>query len=133
VETTDLMSVRRKADRAAMASQAAHLAFEFGLTVVHQIEEPDTRRTSVDVAGPHGLKVTVKFDGLARDPEIFLLSWHGVEDGWRLHPGMFGNVNDHHGRKATDVARGFAQLTRILGERFAVIADGTAFKAESEA
>jgi hypothetical protein len=90
------------------------------------------RHLAVDIEFPHGLKLTVNFDGSNRGagPDVYVLSWHvdpWDEDSTRLHPGMFGNVNSFHGHKATDVARGFAQLTRILRERFAVIRDGSAF------
>jgi hypothetical protein len=127
---TDTMSAKRKADRGAMASQVAALAVEFGLTAVHRIEEPGTRRTSVDLSGPYGLRLTVKFDATLYAPDTYVLNWHGVDEGTRLHPGMFGIVNSFHGHKATDVPRGFEQLTRILRERFAVIADGSAFVPE---
>jgi hypothetical protein len=130
VTMTDTMSAKRKADRDAMASQVAALAVEFGLTAVHRIEEPGTRRTSVDLEAPHGLRLTVKFDATLYAPDTYVLNWHGVHEGTRLHPGMFGIVNSFHGHKATDVPRGFAQLLRILRERFAVIADGSAFVAE---
>jgi hypothetical protein len=121
------LSARRKADRAAMAARVAALATWYGLTASHKLEEPGTRCTSVDLAGPHGLKLTVKFDAGLVAPDTYLLSWHGVEDGTRLDPGVFGRVNEFHGHKATDVARGFAQLERVLTERFKVIRDGSAF------
>jgi hypothetical protein len=123
------LTARRKVDRAAMACQVADLAGEYGLTAEYQPEQPGTRQVSVALAGPHGLKLTVNFDGRSGAclPDVYVLSWHGVEDGTRLHWGVFGHVNPHHGHKATDVATGFAQLLRILRERFAVIADGSAF------
>jgi hypothetical protein len=131
-QVQDTLSARRKADRGDMAQQVIDLAGEYGLAawLCRCQPQPSPRLTAVDIMGLHGLRVTVKFDGSAASPDTYLLSWHGVEDGWRLHPGMFGNVNSAHGHKATDVARGFAQLTRILRERFAVIASGSAFVAE---
>jgi hypothetical protein len=129
---TDTMSARRKADRAVMAQQVIDLAGEYGLAawVCRCQSQPSPRLTAVDIMGPHGLRVTVKFDGAAETPDTYLLCWHGVHEGTRLHPGMFGIVNSHHGHKATDVPCGFAQLLRILRERFAVIADGSAFVSE---
>lgn len=121
------LTERRKADREQMALQVAELAGAYGLTAVPHPELPGTREASVDVSGPLGLKLTVRFDGGKRHPDTYVLSWHGVEDGVRLHWGMFGNVNPVHSHKATDVARGFAQLKRTLAERFMVIADGRAF------
>lgn len=82
----------------------------------------------MELAGPHGLKLTVKFDGDgANGPDTYVLSWYGVEDGVRLAPGTFGRVNPYHGRKSTDVAHGFKALRFLLQCRFTVIADGSAF------
>jgi hypothetical protein len=130
------LTERRKADRAEMARQVAALAREYGLTV-HRArpEQRGTRQVDVELSGPHGLAVTVRFRGSSpqREPDTYVLSWYGVEEGTRLHPGMFGNVNPCYGHKATDVAHGFAQLLRILRERFAVIRDGSAFITEGQA
>jgi hypothetical protein len=130
--TAATLTETRKADRAAMAARVAGLAGEYGLTATQHPEQPGTRQAAVDLAGPRGLKMTVKFgrNASAYAPDTYVLSWHGVEDGTRLHPGMFGNVNPFHGQKATDVARGFAQLERILRERFEVIRNGAAFVRE---
>jgi len=122
----DTLSASRKADRATMASAVAAQAAEYGLRAVHRIEEAGTRLTSVDLTGPHGLKLTVKFDGSTGN-DMYVLSWHGVDEGVRLDPRRFGRVNTHHGHKATDVAHGFAQLRSTLRRRFAAIADGSAF------
>jgi hypothetical protein len=119
------LTVRRAADRAAMASQVAILAGRHGL-LTRPVSGP--RMRGIEVSAPHGLQVTVKFEGSGPlAPDTYLLSWHGVEEGTRLHPGMFNQVNPYHGHKATDVATGFEQLTRILRERFTVIANGSAF------
>lgn len=123
------LSARRKADRAAMAHRVVDLADEYQLAAWHRPEAEGSRRTSVDLECPRGLKLTVTFDGDTRwnGPDVYVLSWYGVEDGTRLHPGMFRDVNPYHGHKATDVARGFADLEWTLRERFAVIRDDSAF------
>jgi hypothetical protein len=123
------LTARRKADRAAMALQVADLAAEYQLDIWLRPEQPGTRRVGVDLAGPHGLRLTVDFDGSRRALalDVYVLNWHGVEEGTRLHPGMFGHVNEAYGHKATDVAHGFDQLLRTLRDRFKVIADGSAF------
>jgi hypothetical protein len=128
------LTERRKADRLAMALQVVDLAGEYKLAAWHRPEQDGTRRTDVDLLCPHGLAVTVRFRGSSpqREPDTYVLSWYGVEEGTRLHPGMFGNVNPCYGHKATDVAHGFAQLLRILRERFAVIRDGSAFITEGQ-
>lgn len=127
-------TAQRKAERAAMALQVVDLASEHGLAAWHQPEQNGTRLTSVDLQGPHGLQVTVRFQGYpggtARD--TYVLSWHGVEDGWRLDPRAFQTVNKFHGRKATDVAHGFDTLYVLLDRRFRRISDGTAFITEQE-
>ena len=128
--STELTS-RRKADREEMARQVYDLAEKYGLTaVINHIASPaGFRQVDVALAGPHGLALTVRFNGRPAhlNMDVYVLSWHGVNDGVRLHPGMFGSVNSHHGGKATDVAHGFDQLVRILRERFGVIRNGSAF------
>ena len=125
------LSAQRKADRAVMAYMVAELARGHGLAAEIQPERGKSRRTSVNVTGPHGLRVTMTFDGNpARGirPDTYVLSWHGVEDGYRLNPAKFGDVNPYHGHKATDVARGIISLDALLtAKRFASIADGSAF------
>lgn len=121
------LSVTRKADRAVMAARVAELAGEYGLAA-WQTSGP--RMRGVDVAGPHGLKLTVKFDGGSSQPDVYVLSWHGTEDGIRLNPARFGDVNSFHGHKATDVVHGFASLYDVLACRFLDISEGTAFVSE---
>lgn len=127
--TAVTLTERRKADRAIMALQVVDLASEYGLAAWHRPEQPGTRHTSVDLAGPHGLKLTVHFYGITpfKAADTYVLSWHGTEDGWRLNPGTFGNVNSYHGHKATDVAHGFDALIAMLARRQASMADGSAF------
>jgi hypothetical protein len=134
------LTARRKTDRAEMARQVTELAREYGLTARYLPEKAGTRSASVDLGSvTYGLRVAVRFNGSRRNglgqpaADVFVLNWYGVRDGWQLHPGMFGNVNPHHGHKATDVAHGFAQLLRILRERFTVIASGAAFITERPA
>jgi hypothetical protein len=127
------LSARRKADREAMAARVADLASEYKFPARAHTGIYGPRHLAVDIEFPHGLKLTVNFDGTpgGAGPDVYVLSWYGVEDGTRLHPGMFGHVNPLYGHKATDVAHGFAQLERTLRERFAVIADGSAFTTPS--
>jgi hypothetical protein len=126
------LTERRKDDRALMAGHVAELARQYGLCAVVTGEQHGSRETSVDLTFPHGLKLTVKFRGRSHGagPDTYVLSWHGVEDGWRLVPGAFGAVNTFHGHKATDVAHGFDSLLSLLERRFARITDGSAFCAE---
>jgi hypothetical protein len=128
------LTERRKADRAIMAHRVVDLASEYGLAAWHRPELPGSRETPVDLAGPHGLRTTVRFRGDSPQPEpdTYVLSWYGVDhpvpdSGIRLNPDRFGDVNPHHGCKATDVARGFHSLIALLAVRFASIKDGTAF------
>lgn len=126
------LSARSKADRGAMSQQVIDLAAEHGLAawICRCQPQPSPRLTAVDIMGPHGLRLTVKFDGAGPDPNIYVLSWHGVDDGYRLNPDRFSHVNPHHGHKATDVAHGATALLDRLRIRFAAIADGSAFAAE---
>jgi hypothetical protein len=128
--TNAVLTARRKADRAIMADRVVDLASACQVAAWHRPERSGTRLTLVDVQGPHKLRLTVKFDGTARDPDVYVLSWHGTE-GARLAPEAFSHVNEYHGHKATDVARGFGALELLLRRRFASIADGSAFTGES--
>jgi hypothetical protein len=137
--TTRELTAARKADRAEMARQVADLAGEYRFAAHTTRELPGSRYTSVELAMPRGLRLTVKFDGRgtkADGPDVFVLNWHlnfaAIGEGARLHPGMFNHVNPYGGHKATDVAHGFDQLLRILRERFAVIRDGSAFVTEAK-
>jgi hypothetical protein len=124
------LTERRKTDRAVMAGHVEGLARSHGLQAAVVPEAPGTRHTRVVIAGPHGLSLTVHFWGSTpfKTADTYVLSWHGVETGWRLFPPVFGgSVNPYHGHKATDTAHGFAQLHYLLTRRFAAIADGTAF------
>lgn len=125
------LTERRKADRARMAGAVAELARTHGLGVMVYPELPGTRRCSVDLHGPHGLGLTVSFDGASPQPvaDTYVLSWHGSSR--RLRQAAFGSVNRHHGHKATDVARGFPELAALLARRLSAIAGGSAFTAES--
>lgn len=121
------LTERRKADRQVMSLRIVDLAGGYQLAAWHQPEQPGTRETSVDLAGGHGLRMTVRFRGHSPQPDTWLLSWYGVEPGWRLNPAAFDRVNPYHGHKATDVCQGWNQLRNVLGLRFTAIADGSAF------
>jgi hypothetical protein len=130
---TATLTERRQADRREMAHDVADLAEAHGLTaeVAH---DPAKRRMTVTIAGPHTLGLTVTFDGKSPHPEpdTYVLSWHmrprsAEGTGWLLKPSEFQNVNPHHGTKATDIARGWDQLGRVLTQRFRAIESGAAF------
>lgn len=123
------LTERRKADRAKMAGHIAELARQYGIGNLTTAEQHGSRQVSVDLAGPHGLKTTIQFRGNSphSQPDTYVLSWHGVEDGWQLSPDTFGHVNPCHGHKATDVIRGFRPLLAALRWRFEDITDGSAF------
>lgn len=130
------LTERRKADRAIMAARVAELARTYGLEAVIQPEQPGSRQVSVDITGPHGLGLTVKFRGDSPQSErdTYVLSWHMHpwagkyrRPRWQLNPDWFGSVNSYHGHKATDVAHEFYALAALLARRFASIADGRAF------
>lgn len=124
-----VLTERRQADRAELAGQVAELAGRYGLSADVVDLEAGHRRTHVALAGPHGLGVWVTFDGRSPHPhpDTYVLSWHGVAAGWRLAAGKGWDVNRFHGHKATDVVHGSAALLLMLENRFAGIADGSAF------
>jgi hypothetical protein len=121
---------RRKADRATMAAQVARLAAGHGIAArVTSGEHQRPRAMFVDLEGPHGLRLSVAFNGDSprSEPDTYVLSWHGVADGWRLSASAFAHVNPYRGHKATDVAHGFTDLYCLLSQRLMAIADGSVF------
>jgi hypothetical protein len=129
IMSSTTLTERRKADRAIMAGTVAELARQYELSALVTGEQHGSRQTSVELTGPHGLKLAVRFRGNTPQsaPDTYVLSWHGVKAPWQLWPGTFGDVNPYHGCKATDVARGFDALLWLLERRFTAIADGSAF------
>lgn len=128
------LTERRQADRARMSDIVAELARTHGLRADIVPGDRGQRHTEVRISGPHTLGLTVRFDGNSgqTEPDTYVLSWHmrpwDVEGtGWLLKPSEFQNVNPHHGTKATDIARGWDQLGRVLTLRFRAIESGAAF------
>jgi hypothetical protein len=127
----DALTERRKGDRAVMARYVAQLAEAYGLTA-EVAPGLDKRELCVRLAGPHGLGLTVRFQGNSPqcEPDTYVLSWHMTPwktDGYRLSPRVFEAVNPHHGCKATEVANGYRELCELLSNRFAHIMARTAF------
>lgn len=128
------LTERRKSDRAELASLVIGMAERYGLSAVVLPRRESEHRSDVSITGPHGLSLTVAFDGNSPHRpawDTHVLSWHGVGEGWRLRLGKFSSINPHHGHKATDVTRGSGELITLLERRFAAIADGSAFEAAS--
>lgn len=128
------LTERRQADRARMADAVADLARTYGLRAEIVPGQAGQRHTEVRISGPHTLGLTVRLDGSSPHPEpdTYVLSWHmkprsAEGAGWLLKPSEFQNVNPYHGTKATDIARGWDQLGRVLTLRFRSIASGAAF------
>jgi hypothetical protein len=121
-----VLTERRRTDRVVMAEQVALLAGSHGLTAGVEVRK---REAWVDLAGPHGLRLTVRFrkDSPQCEPDTYVLSWYGVEKGYQLNPDVFDSVNLYHGHKATDVTQGYRELCELLANRFSAIADGSAF------
>jgi hypothetical protein len=130
VMPSGILTETRKQDRAIMADYVAGLARWHGLAAEVGGELPGVRRTEVNITCPHGLQLTVRFRGDSPHaaPNTYVLSWHSLECGYRLVPGMFDDVNPYHGGKATDRAYDFNALATKLSRRFASIADGSAFE-----
>src|SRR6266567_3385262 len=104
------MNVSRKSDRAEMARRLEEAAKAHGVPYIREDgwnEEP--RTIAVSFTLPHGLRLSVHLEGdSAQQREgTHVLSWHGVEAGWRLRPDCFEDVNSFHGHKATDICYDF--------------------------
>ena len=128
------LRITRAKERAEKGLVIFHLAKEIcgDAAFSVEIESEDLHPREVRITIKHketGASVTVELDGNSpfRDG-AWLLSWHGVRDPYRFAPHFaFGNVNVHHGRKATDSGKGFDALCETLRQRLAVIRSGSAF------
>lgn len=131
-----MTTVANKKFRHALASRLEALGAQFGIQTERENEQPENpfRQRSVTVTFhmPHGLTLSVELNGNSRQQRggTHVLSWHGVEDGWRLNGLAFGSVNQFHGCKATDVCDTLSILD-ILESRFARIMAGDVFTPET--
>ncbi len=128
------LSEKRKKDRAQMVWHVTALCDEH--RIEYEVEDGwlgNPRCTVVHIRAPHGLALSLDFDGASIQPDTFVLSWHfdsrGHDNEIRLDPDYWGrdHVNLCHGRKATDVCHGFEQLLYCLGLRFKAINNGKAY------
>lgn len=128
-----MLTERKKADRAQMATAVAMLAATHGATVEIEPEGVNSihpRAVVVNIRAPRGLLVSIDFDGQSCQPDVHVVSWHMATDVDTCLADAFvpcGGVNSYHHRKATDVAEGFEALCATLDKRLAMAADGSAF------
>lgn len=131
------LSVARAKDRDAMASQLEALAVSLGAEVSRG-EFHGEREIVVSIRAARGLCLNVDFDGDSSQQRggIWVLSWHmSTDTDARLADSFGGDVNPHHYRKATYIARGFEGLFGVLGMvelGLCKARDGDAFSAERE-
>lgn len=128
----NMLSVRRKADRAIMAERVRALAVECGAKAeIKSTHDPREIRVTIEAA--RGLLLSVDLDGASPIGESHVLSWHtNLETDARLSD-RFGDVNPCHYRKSTDIADDFESMLSILKRRLEQCADGSAFDADREA
>ena len=122
-----MLTERRKADRERMATELMALVREAGYSA--ERHDVGTRSIWIAISTAHGLCLNVDFDGSSVQPDVHVLSWHGVESPYRLAPGFAPSVNQYHWHKATDVAHGFLALCTVLRTRLQAVRDGSAFQA----
>lgn len=112
----------RAEDRDEMTRRVYALAEELGVDASPgSLDGHDKERQVAITVGPY--RVTADFDGRSQQPNVFVLSWHvgaHAQEGCTF-PKDFGDVNPHHQRKATRVARGFAVLLDVLREDIATL------------
>lgn len=129
--THNIFSEKRASDRNAMVHLVCAMCAEFSIT--HKVERPflnNKRAVAVLIEAPHGLRLTLDFDGNSCQPNVFVMSWytHYEYPRTKLSPAAFASVNPYHFGKATDVAEGFDNLRTVLRARFTAIKDGSAYK-----
>ena len=112
------LSVRRKADRAAMAKTLIELVRSCGASA--ELDDlwsgADPRCLLVRITGPRGLCVNIDFDGASPLGETHVLSWY-IASGSdaRLDPDYFpGSVNTVHFHKGTQHAMSFTGLCQAI-------------------
>lgn len=133
---TNLLSERRKADRAKMAEGLVALAREVGARA--EIIEMTPTLVWVAIQAAHGLELTVEFDGQSVQPDVHVLSWHMASNVDTRFADAFTRagrltLNTVHFSKATDIAHGYADLCETLRASLELAASGRAFDEEREA
>ena len=127
-----LLTERRKADRAEMASRLEDLIIHCGAKVTR--EEMGPREIWLNVEAPRGLRLTLDLDGDSVQPDVHVLSWHmALDSDACLSDRFYGSLNNYHFRKATTIAHGFDELCNAIETCLCDAADGTAFDADREA
>jgi hypothetical protein len=123
------LSVARAKDRAAMLDLLVQLAMQHGPYWVCTSRQVG-RRIVVTFHGPRGLTMSVNLDGDSPQARrgVFVLSWHGVKEPYRLRQSFAHDVNPYHNHKATDVCGSFDGVLRILPARLQSAIDGSAFQ-----
>jgi hypothetical protein len=127
---TTALTERRKADRLVMGLRLLEIATKHG---AEGNREHDDEEVRVEIRHPSGLRCFVWFSRRSLQPDVHVIPWHlGPACRARLAP-SFGEVNQHHGRKATHVARGWGALAGEIERGLAAAADGSAYLQEQAA
>ena len=122
-----ILTEKRAADRAKMAEQVIALVRRHDFTC-DMDDGLGPRELWVNIQTIHGLALTVTFDGASSQPDTYVLSWHGVEDPYKLRADFAPSVNQYHWHKATDICEGFESLMSTLDRRLTTLASGEAFQ-----
>lgn len=118
------LTERRKADRQIMAFKLAEIAQKHGAKAVMKLRDGDI---IIELIHPSGLQCYVWLERRSVQPDIHVIPWHmGFAFNKRLAP-SFGEVNPHHGQKATHVAHGWDALAAEIERGLKAAADGTAY------
>lgn len=122
------LTVRRKADRLAMAKGIEAIALKHGATCTYSAQGSEL---SIGVAHPTGLMVGLTLRGRSTQTDVHVIPWHIAMDSAARLDMRFGAVNPHHFCKATHVAYGWEALATEIDRGLSAAADGSAFvKAE---
>lgn len=133
------MTVKRKADRIAMAHAVAELVGRYqGFTTTVELDHLPTiykRCSTVGIKGPRGVTVGVQFNADSGNGDCFVCTWNAPIRGGTIsfskrfaerdmvrHCNPFGAIS-----KVTRVWDGFHTLMQYLDFDLESIADGTAF------
>lgn len=129
------LSAARAKDRELMANAVEAV---MRLCPGGSVDRPDPlgeRSVAVSFRCPHGLAVTVEFDGDSPQDRKgeFCMAWHVSVNSDMAYSEAFGaamgaSVNQYHHRKCTAFAYGFQDLCEKLVKAVTMISDGTAYR-----
>jgi len=126
--TLTILSETRAKDRQKMALHLETFCDVNGIS--HERIFDNNEEILIKMLFPNDVRLSIGFNKNSSQPNTYVISWNIASDSDRkFNIQEFGNVNQFHYQKATDVAYGFHHLMTILNERLINIKNELAFQA----